>query len=165
MERWIINANDHQLSPFYGDDSTLVHQQCDLVPIGQFGILCHRHTTVMIVIAQGHVDRRDRAKTAKKSEQMRQSFWYIEQITGDQNPIRLEIADDLDNTIMPRTISIDMQVGEMDRTAAGKQPVHMGMLSHLIVGKAILPVWDKAEQPVERMAQRMADGSPCEIRP
>ena len=135
------------------------------MPIGQFGILCHRDTAVMIVIAQGHVDWRDSAKTAKKPEQMRQPFWYIEQVAGNHDPVRLEVADDLDHTIMPRTISIDMQVGEMDRTAAGKQPVHKGMLSYFIVGKTIFPVWSKAEELVEGMPQSMADRGSHAIRP
>jgi hypothetical protein len=78
----------------------MVHQQGDLVPIGQFGILCHRDTAVMVVIAQGHVDWRAIAKTAKKSEQMRKPFWYIEQVPGNENPVRLKIFDGPDDAIV-----------------------------------------------------------------
>jgi hypothetical protein len=51
MERGIIDSDDYQLSPSCWDNRTLIHQERDLVPIGQFGILCYRHTAVMVVIA------------------------------------------------------------------------------------------------------------------
>jgi hypothetical protein len=59
MKRRIIDADNHEFSIFCRDDGTLVHQQCDLVPIGKFRKLCHRHSAIMVVIAQGHVQGRD----------------------------------------------------------------------------------------------------------
>lgn len=41
VERGVIDSDDHQLSPTHWDNGALIHQQCDLVPIGEFGILCH----------------------------------------------------------------------------------------------------------------------------
>ena len=165
VKRRIIDTDDHQLSPCHRDDYTPVHQQCDLVPIGHFGILCHRHAAVMIMVPQSHICRRDVPKAAKKSEQMRQSFWYIEQVPRDHNPVRLKITNDMDEAIMVRTIPVDMQVGEMDEAAAGKQPMQLGMSGHFIVSKAKFPVRDQAKQPVEGMANGMTDGSSYEIGP
>ena len=119
----------------------------------------------MIVIAQCHIHRRNVTQTAQKLEQMREPFWYIEQVACDHDPVRLEIADDLDDAIMAGVISVEMQIGEMDGTAAGEQPMQMGMASHFIVGEAEFPVWGTAKQLIQGMAQGMADGGAQKIGP
>lgn len=135
------------------------------MPVGLFGILCYRHTTVMIVIAQRHIERRDGAKTAKKPEQMRHPFWYIEQISSDHDPIWLEIADDPDEAVMARMVPVEMQIGEVDGTTTSKYAMQMGMSRHLIVGEAEFPLWGTAKQPIEGMAQGMANGRSQDIGP
>jgi hypothetical protein len=51
VQRRVIDADDDQLTLSCRNDGTLIHQQRDLVPIGELGIVFHRHTAVMVVIA------------------------------------------------------------------------------------------------------------------
>jgi hypothetical protein len=51
MKRRIIDADDCQFSLSGRYDGALIYQQRDLVSVGEFGILCDRHSAVMIVIA------------------------------------------------------------------------------------------------------------------
>jgi hypothetical protein len=45
---------------------------------------------------------------------MRQAFGYVQQISGDENPIRAKLLHSLDNVVMSRVISVQMQICEMD---------------------------------------------------
>ena len=96
------------------------------MPIGLFGILCYRHAAVMVMIAQRHIHRRDGAQAFEKAKEMGQAFRDVEQVSGDENPIRLKLIHGVDNTIMPRVISVKVQVGEMDGTTTGENGMSVG---------------------------------------
>jgi hypothetical protein len=104
----------------------LIHQERDLVSVGQFGVLRDRYTAVMVVIAQRHINRRDGAQAAKKPKQMRQSFWHIEQISCDENPIRVKPLHSGDNLVMSWVISVKVQIREMDGPTTGKKGMCLG---------------------------------------
>jgi len=74
----------------------------------------------MVVIAQRHVQGRDGAEPFKEMKEVRQTFRYVEQIPGNENPIRVEFPHGFDNTIMPRMMSVQVQIREMDGATTGE---------------------------------------------
>jgi hypothetical protein len=56
----------------------------------------------------------------EESKEMRQTFRYIEQVSGDENPVRAKLPYGFGNTIMPRMMSVQVQIREMDCTTTGK---------------------------------------------
>ena len=130
----------------------LVHQQRNLVSIGEFGILCYRHTTVMVVITQCHVQRSDGAQLFEESKEMGQTFRDIKQIPGDENPIRAKSSHSFDDTIMPRMIPVQVQIRKMDGTITSKGRMWMGENGHVMIGQTPFPMGNEAECPIERLA-------------
>lgn len=51
MSGRIVESHDTQFPTGQRDDDRLVDQEMQLVAIGEFDKVCHRHATVMIVIA------------------------------------------------------------------------------------------------------------------
>ena len=135
----------------------LVYQQRDLVPIGEFGILCHRHSAVMVVIAQRHVDGRDGAQLFEKAEEMGQAFGYVEEISGDENPIRVESPHGFDNTIMPWMTPVKVQIREMDGTTTSQSRMCASEHGDLVIGQTEFPMGHETEHSIERFAQTTAD--------
>ena len=93
VERRIIDADDGQFTGTGRNERALIHEQGDLMPIRQLGILRDRHAAVMVVIAQGDEDRGNLAQMCQKPEQMRQSLGHVQQISGDKNPIWSKVVD------------------------------------------------------------------------
>lgn len=96
---------------------------------------------------------------------MRQTFRYVEQVSGDENPIRVKVRRRLDDTIMPRTISVEVQIREMNGATTGKGAVHEDVLRNLMNGKTELALRDETERSIERLAQAIPDKRSCPIRP
>lgn len=104
----------------------LIHQERDLVSIGQFGILCHLDATVMVVIAQRYIHGCDGTQMLEKAKEMRQAFRHVEQISRDENPIWAKLLYSADNLIMSRVITVEVQVGEMDGTTTRENGMSVG---------------------------------------
>jgi hypothetical protein len=52
----------------------------------------------------------------EKAKEMWQAFWHVEQVSRDENPIGAELTHGVENAIMPRVITVKVQIGEMDGT-------------------------------------------------
>lgn len=133
--------------------------------IGQFGILCYRHTTVMVMIAQRHVQGRDGTEMSEKLKEMREPFRYVEQVAGDENPIWAKLAHSFDNIVVPRFISVEVQIREMDGSAPGEYRVAVSEDGDFVIGQPPFPLWNEAERPIERFAQATADEGSHMVRP
>jgi hypothetical protein len=70
----------------------------------------------------------------EETEEMGQAFGYVEQISGDENPIRGNPFHRFDDPIMPRVISVKMQIREMDGTMAGQGRMCMGEDRDIVIG-------------------------------
>ena len=135
------------------------------MPIGEFGVLCHRHTAVVVVITQCHVDRCDGAQLFEESKEMRESFRNIEQVPGDNNPIGAKFSHGFDDTIMPRMISIQMQIRKMDGSTTSKGRMDVGEAGHVMIGQAPFPMRYEAECSIKRFAYAIPDERSRAIRP
>lgn len=133
--------------------------------IGEFGILCHRHTAVMVVITQCHIQRSDGAQLFEESKEMGQTFRYVEQVPGDENPIRAKFPHGFDDTTMPWVISVQVQIREMDCATTGKERMWMGKDGHVMIGQTPFPMRNKAEHPIEWFAEAITDERARAIRP
>ena len=88
---------------------------------------------------------------------MGEALRYVEQITRDENPIRVEILYGCEDTIMPRLISVQMKIREMDCTTTSQSRIYMGKDGDSVIGQAPFPIRDETEQSVEWLAQTVAD--------
>lgn len=134
VKRRVVHTDDCQLSPSCLDKDALVHQQCDFVTIGEFGVVRHWDAAIVIVVAQCDKDRRGFPQAREKSKKVGQPFGHIEQIARDENPIGPDLTDPVDDPVMAWVIDVKMQIGQMDRAMTGQGTMHMGVPSHLIVG-------------------------------
>jgi hypothetical protein len=73
------------------------------------------------MIAQCHIDGCDGAQLFEESKKMREAFRNVEQVPGDHNPIRAKFPHSVDDTIVPRTISVQVQISDMDGPATGER--------------------------------------------
>jgi hypothetical protein len=119
----------------------------------------------MVMIAQRHVQRRDGTELCKESEEMGQPFWYIEQVAGDENPIWAKLAHSFDNIVVPRFISVEVQIREMDGPAPGEYRVAVSEHGDFVIGQPPFPLRNEAERPIERFAQAGADEGSHMVRP
>ncbi len=78
--------------------------------IGEFGVVIDRYAAVMVMVAQGNEDWRHLAQAGKKAKHMGQSIRHVEQVAGDEDPVRAEFADGCDNEIVARLIVVEMEV-------------------------------------------------------
>lgn len=106
----------------------------------------------MVVIAQCHIQRRDGAELFEKSKEMRQTFRYVDQVSRDKNPIRLKIPHGVDDTIVPRMIPVQVQIGEMDCATTDKELMWMDENGNVMIGQTPFPMWNQAEHPIEWLA-------------
>ena len=120
MQGGIVNADNGNFATAYGNEGGLIDQKGDLVAIGEFAILVNRHAAVVIMVAQGHVDRCNLPQAGEKSKQMRQSLRYVEQVAGDKNPVGPKFADSGDNEIMSWLIAIQVQIAQMNGSPSGQ---------------------------------------------
>jgi len=88
---------------------------------------------------------------------MRQAFRDVKQISGNENPIRLKLCHGVDNAIMPRVISVKVQVGQMNGTTTSENGMFVGEDRDLMIGQPPFPMRGKAEDSIERLAQAIAD--------
>jgi hypothetical protein len=96
------------------------------------------------MIAQRHVDGGYDAKLFEKAKEMRESFGNVEQVPGDENPIRMKLPHGVDDAIVTWAISVNMQVGDMDGTTS-QATMHLRVPRHLMLCKAKFPVGDETE--------------------
>ncbi len=83
---------------------------------------------------------------------MRQTFRYVEQVPGDEDPIWVKFPHGFDDTLMPRMISVQVQIREMDCATTGKERMWVGEDGHVMIGQTPFPMRNKAERPIERLA-------------
>jgi len=119
----------------------------------------------VVVIPQRHVHRRNGAELFEESKEMRESFGNVEQVPGDENPIRAKFSHGFDDTIMPRMISVQVQICEMDGATTGKGRMKMGEDGHVMIGQTPFPMRYEAECPIERFAYAISDERSRAIRP
>ena len=119
----------------------------------------------MVVIAQCHIQRRSGAELFEKSKEMRQTFRHVDQVSGDENPIRPKFFHGFDDAIMPRMISVQVQIREMDCATTGKELMWMSENGNVMIGQTPFPMWNETECPIERFAQAGADERTQAVRP
>jgi hypothetical protein len=56
---------------------------------------------------------------------MRHSLGDVQQISGNEDPIRTQIANGVDDPVVPRLVPVDMKVTEVNGPAAGKRSVDL----------------------------------------
>ena len=83
---------------------------------------------------------------------MRQTFRYVEQVPGDENPIRVKFLHGFDDTIMPWIISVQVQIREMDCAATGKGRMLLSEDGNVMIGQTPFPIRNQAERPIEWLA-------------
>jgi len=64
---------------------------------------------------------------------MGQTLRYVEQISGDENPIRVKLPHSVDDTIMPRMISVQVQICEMDCATTGQERMWVSEDGHVMM--------------------------------
>ena len=82
---------------------------------------------------------------------MGQTFRYVEQVPGDENPIGVKFPHGFDDTIMPRMISVQVQVREMDCATTDKERMWVSEDGNVMIGQTPFPMRNHAERPIERL--------------
>ena len=126
MQGGVVDADNGDFATAYGNEGGLVDQKGDLVAVGEFAVLVDRHAAVVIMVAQGHEDRCNLPQAGEKSEQVRQSLWYIEQVAGDKNPVGAKFADGGEDEVMSWLITVEMQIAQMSSPPPGQEAVSIG---------------------------------------
>jgi hypothetical protein len=62
-------------------------------------------------------------------------------------------------------ISVQVQIREMDGATTGKGRMEMSEDGHVMIGQTPLPMRNKAERPIERLAYAVTDKRSHAIRP
>ncbi|BFU89423.1 MAG: hypothetical protein NTAFB01_06100 [Nitrospira sp.] len=83
---------------------------------------------------------------------MGQTFRYVEQVPGDENPIGVKFSHRFDDTIMPWMIAVQVQIREMDCAATGKGRMWLGEDGNVMIGEPPFPMRSQAERPIEWLA-------------
>jgi hypothetical protein len=96
---------------------------------------------------------------------MRESFGNIEQVPGDHNPIRAKFSHGFDDTIMPRLISVQVQICEMNGATTGKGRMKLGEGGHVMIGQTPFPMGNEAKGAIEGLAEAIAYERPQAVRP
>ena len=135
------------------------------MPISELGELRDRHAAVMVMITQRDVDRSNLAQMSQETEEMRQPFGDVQQVSGDKYPIWLKLIDGGDDVIMTRLMPIDVKIAEMNRPAPGEGPIHLRELRDFMAFQAHFPMGKETKKTIERLAQGMSDKSPDTIGP
>ncbi len=118
MERRIVQSHNPKLAIREWNARDLVDQKREFVPIGPLGELVDRDPAPVIMIAQRHECGRHLTQSGKEAKQVRQSFRHIEQIPGDEDPVRLQLGDGSHQDIVPGVIVIDVQVCQVNSPPA-----------------------------------------------
>ncbi len=152
MQRGIVDADNGNLTTVRGNEGGLIDQERDFVAIGEFAVPIDWYAAVMIVITQGHEDRRDLAQAGEKSEHVRQSLRYVEQVTGDKNPVGVKPGDGGNDAIVPWLITVEMQIAQMNGPTPGQKSVLIGQSRNLVCGQSDFPGRNETKEPIERFA-------------
>jgi hypothetical protein len=83
---------------------------------------------------------------------MGQTFRYVEQVPGDENPIRVKFPHGFDDTIMSRMISVQVQVREMNCTTTDKERMWVSEGGNVMIGQTPFPMRNLTECPIEWLA-------------
>jgi len=101
----------------------LVHEQGYIVAFRPCVELLDRHAAVVIMITQGEVDRGHRPQTGKKQEEVRQPFRHVQEVSRDEDPMRLQIPYGGKDLFMPRLKVVEMEIALMHGPMAGEDPM------------------------------------------
>jgi hypothetical protein len=96
---------------------------------------------------------------------MGQTFRDVKQVPGDENPIRAKFPHGFDDTIMPRMIPVQVQIRKMDGSTTGKGRMWVGKDGYVMIGQTPFPMRNKAERPIEWLAEAITDERSRTIRP
>ena len=110
MQRGIIDTDNSNLAAVRGNEGGLIDQEGDFMAIGEFAVPINRYAAVVIMITQGNEDRRNLTQAGKKSEHVRQSLRYVEQVAGYKDPVGAEFVDGGQDAIVPWLIPVKMQI-------------------------------------------------------
>lgn len=83
---------------------------------------------------------------------MGQTFRYVEQVSGNENPVRVKFPHGFDDTIMPWMIAIQVQIREMDCAATSKGQMWLGEDGNVMIRQTPFPMRNQAERPIEWFA-------------
>ncbi len=88
---------------------------------------------------------------------MRQPFRYVEQVAGDEDPVRLEVSDCGDDGIVPWLIAVEMEVAQMNSSSAGQRAVRIGESRDFVRGESDFHAGNETEESIDGFAQAMSD--------
>jgi hypothetical protein len=85
-----------------------------------FGKFIHADPTVVVMVPERDEDRRESPELGQKAQQMRQSVAHVHKIPGDEDPVGLQFGYGADQGAMAGTISVQVQVAQLDGAASGQ---------------------------------------------
>jgi hypothetical protein len=165
VQRGIIHPDEGQFAAVRVNRRRLIVEQRNLMPLRPVAELLHGDAAVVVVIAQRDIDRGDGAQLSEESEQVRQAFRNIQQVAGDENPVRLQSFDLVGDQIMAGLVAVEMEIAQMDGPVACQHPVGKGQAGDGMLRQADFAPGKQAEEAIEGFTQAGADKGPDAIGP
>jgi len=165
MQGGVVDAGNGDFAIAYGNEGGLVDQEGDLVAVGEFAVLVDWHATVVIMVAQGHIDRCNLPQAGEKSEQVRQSLWHIEQVAGDKNPVGAKFANGGEDEVMSWLITVEMEIAQMSSPPSSQESMSIGESGNLVCGEPDFQVGNETKEPIKGLTEIIADDGTGLIRP
>jgi hypothetical protein len=88
VQRRIVKPDDRQFACVHRQERDLVEQERDLATVELFGKFVHADPTVVVVVPERDEDRCESPEFRQKAKQMRQSVADVQEVAGDEDPIR-----------------------------------------------------------------------------
>ena len=165
MQRRIIHPDKGQFAAVRANRRRFVDEQRNLMPIRPVAELLDGDAAVVVVIAQCHIDRGDALQLREKTKQVRQTLRDIQQVAGNENPVRLQCSDFVGDQLMAGLVAVEMEIAQMDGPVAGQHPVGKGQAGDGMLRQADFALGKQAEEAIEGFTQTCADKRPGTIGP
>ena len=157
VKRRIIDADNGEFPRAGRNENALIDQQGDFVTVGKAGILGNRHAAVVVVVAEYDKDGSDLAEPRQEQEQRRHAFGNIQQIAGNEYPVRTQVPNGINDLVVPRVMPVDVKVAKMHRPVAGQWSMHRAQAGDFMPVEPDFPMREHAKKSIEGLAEAMAD--------
>jgi hypothetical protein len=161
----IVEAHDRKLSCPERDESRLIHQQHDLIAVGQLDELVRGNAAKMIVVAQSHVNRGYPTELREKAKEVRDASRHVQEISGHEDPVRPQASDLMAGVVVAGKVAVQMQVGDVDGTTPSQRWVATDDARDVDRGKSEFVLGEKVEKVMKRDTQAVAEEEPHSIEP
>ncbi len=136
VQRGIIHSDEGQFAAVCVDRRRFVDEQRNLMPLRPVAELFDGNAAVVVMVAQRHVDRGDGPQLREKSKEMRQAFGDVQQVAGNENPVRLQSFDLAGNRVMAQLVAVEMEIAQMHGPVSRQYPMGKGQAGHGMVRQA-----------------------------